>query len=155
MPVFDDGVHPSTVAAETDTVVLLIKKEDVRYLCMKHPEIGLAALKVFATRLRRCARLAETLSLHGVGRRLARFFLEEAETTGVEPPDGTVVQLTLSQEQLANRLGSVRAVVSRAIARMQKIGLIKTFGRKLLVPDLEKLSKYASGGAAPGAGIPG
>ncbi len=63
VPVFDDGVHPSTVAAETDTLVLLIKKEDVRYLCMKHPEIGLAALKVLATRQRRCARLAETLSL--------------------------------------------------------------------------------------------
>ena len=99
--------------------------------------------------------MAETLSLHGVGRQLARFFLEEAETTGVETPDGTVVQLTLSQEQIANRMGSVREVVSRAIARMQKIGLIKTSARKLLVSDLEELSKYASGGAAPGAGTPG
>ncbi len=104
---------------------------------------GLAALRVLASRLRHCAELAETLSLHEVGQRLARFFLEQARTSGVETPEGTVVQLNLSKEQIAARLGSVREVVSRATARMQKTALIRTSGRELLVPDLEKLSEYA------------
>ena len=79
VPVFDDGVHPSTVAADSDALVLLIKKTDVRFICLEHPNIGLAALRVLASRLRHCAELAETLSLHEVGQRLARFFLEQAE----------------------------------------------------------------------------
>ena len=143
VPVFDDGVHPSTVAADSDAIVLLIKKKDVRFLCLEHPDIGLAALRVLASRLRHCAELAETLSLDEVGQRLARFFLEQARTSGVETPEGTVVQLNLSKEQIAARLGSVREVVSRATARMQKTALIRTSGRELLVPDLEKLSEYA------------
>ena len=146
VPVFDDGIHPSTVAAESDAIVLLIKKADVRYLCMKHPEIGLAALRVLASRLRHCAELAKSLSLHEVGQRLARFFLDQARTNGVETPDGIRFELNLSKEQIATRLGSVREVVSRATARMQKVGLIKTSGRELLVPDMETLSNYAEGG---------
>ena len=145
VPVFDDGVHPSTVAADSDALVLLIKKNDVRDLCLEHPDIALAALRVLATRLRHCAELAETLSLHEVGQRLARFFLEQARTNGVNTPEGTVVQLKLSREQIAARLGSVREVVSRATARMQKNALVRASGRELLVPDMKKLSDYADG----------
>src|SRR5215211_7114492 len=73
VPVFDDGTFPSNVAAEEQTSVLFIDKRDVRRLCLEHPQIGLAALKVLAGRLRRCAELVETLSLREVRQRLARF----------------------------------------------------------------------------------
>src|SRR5215213_3478729 len=46
VPVFDDGTFPSNVAAEEPTTVLFIDKRDVRRLCLEHPQIGLAALKV-------------------------------------------------------------------------------------------------------------
>src|SRR5512138_997656 len=70
VPVFDDGSYPSTVAAEEETTCLFIAKRDMRQLCLEHPEITLAALKVLAGRLRRCAELVETLSLREVGQRL-------------------------------------------------------------------------------------
>src|SRR5215213_2174181 len=53
VPVFDNGTYPSTVAAETDSILLFIDKRDVRNLCLEHPQIALAALKVLSTRLRR------------------------------------------------------------------------------------------------------
>src|SRR5690349_21853847 len=72
VPVFDDGKYPSTVAAEENTVLLFLAKNDVRRLCFEHPSIALAALKLLASRLRSCAELVETLSLREVGQRLAR-----------------------------------------------------------------------------------
>src|SRR5215211_4355908 len=69
--VFDDQPYPSTVAAEEDSTLLFIDKRDVRRLCLDHPEIAIAALKVLAGRLRRCAELVEALSLHEVDQRLA------------------------------------------------------------------------------------
>src|SRR6185369_2323587 len=54
VPMFDDGAYPSTVAAEEDSIVLFIDKRDVRNLCLSHPSIALAALKLLAGRLRRC-----------------------------------------------------------------------------------------------------
>src|SRR5687768_6451844 len=66
VPMFDDGNYPSTVAAEEETAALFLDKRDVRQLCLEHPEITLAALRVLAGRLRRCAELVETLSLKEV-----------------------------------------------------------------------------------------
>jgi formylmethanofuran dehydrogenase subunit D len=63
-------------------VLLFIDKRDVRSLCLEHPQIALAALKVLAGRLRRCAELVETLSLREVGQRLARFLLAQARARG-------------------------------------------------------------------------
>ena len=77
VPMFDDGAYPSTVAAEEDSVILFIDKRDVRNLCLSHPNIALAALKLLAARLRRCAELVEALSLHEVDQRLARLLLDE------------------------------------------------------------------------------
>ena len=143
VPAFDDGAFPSTVAAEEATTVLFIDKRDVRRLCMEHPEIALAALKVLAGRLRRCAELVETLSLREVGQRLARFLLAEARAKGVR--EGGSLRLTLAQtnQQIAARIGSVREVVSRALARLQNDGLITHEGRTLTIQDESKLAAFA------------
>lgn len=144
VPVFDDGPFPSTVAAEGDTTVLFIDKRDVRLLCMQHPEITLAALKVLATRLRRCAELVETLSLREVGQRLARFLLTEARRRGRRKAGQEAsVHLTLTNQQIAARIGTVREVVSRALARLEQDGLIQIKGRLLIIPDENALTEFA------------
>ena len=143
VPVFDDGTFPSTVAAEEETTTLFIDRRDVRRLCIEHPEIALAALKVLAGRLRRCAELVEALSLREVGQRLARFLLGEARTKGARAGGGLRVELTHTNQQIAARVGSVREVVSRALARLQHDGLIALEGRALDIPDESALAAFA------------
>jgi CRP/FNR family transcriptional regulator len=143
VPVFDDGAFPSTVAAETDSMLLFIDRRDVRQLCLEHPQIALAALKVLAGRLRRCAELVETLSLREVGQRLARLLLAEARAGGERTGAGLVVTLSLTNQQIAARVGSVREVVSRALARLQQDKLIALDGRRLTIPAEAALAAYA------------
>jgi CRP/FNR family transcriptional regulator len=143
VPVFDEGLYPATVAAEEDTTVLFIAKRDMRRLCLEHPQIAFAALKLLAGRLRRCAELVEALSLSEVGQRLARLLLAEAERAGVRHADGIHLELGLTNSQVAARIGSVREVVSRAFARLQQDGLIKVENRRLIILNVEKLAAYA------------
>src|SRR3954463_5095866 len=143
LPVFDEGNYPSTVAAEEDTRTLFLDKRDVRQLCLQHPEIPLAALKVLAGRLRRCAELVETLSLREVGQRVARFLLAEARRNGQPTSAGTTITLTQTNQQIAARVGSVREVISRALSRLQQDGLILIEDRKLTIPDLTMLAEFA------------
>jgi Crp-like helix-turn-helix domain len=49
----------------------------------------------------------------------------------------------LSNQQIANRIGSVGDVVSRAFARLKHHGLIATKGRMLIIPDMRALKLYA------------
>lgn len=143
LPVFDDKPYPSTVAAEEDSLVLFLSKNDARHLCLEHPRIALAALKILATRLRRCAELVESLSLREVDQRLARWLLTEARARGRRTADGLEVTLALTNQQIAARIGSVREVVSRALSRLQSNGFITVNGRVVKVVNEEAMAVYA------------
>ena len=143
IPAFDDGPYPSTVAGEEDSLLLFINKHDVRRLCLEHPQIALAALKVLATRVRRTAALVEQLSLFEVDQRLARLLLSEARARGKREGATVVVELILTNQQIAARIGSVREVVSRALNRLQQNGLIAVDGRRITIADEAVLQSYA------------
>jgi CRP-like cAMP-binding protein len=145
LPVFDDKPYPSTVAAEEETVVLYLDKNDVRSLCLKYPQIALAALKMLAGRLRRCAELVEALSLREVDQRLARWLLSEARARGRRVESGIEVTLALTNQQIAARIGSVREVVSRALSRLQQNGMITIDGRRITICDEQALEVFAEG----------
>lgn len=142
VPAFDDGPTPSNVAAESDAVVLFIDKRDVRRLCLEHPGIAIAALKLLAGRLRRCSDLVATLSLQDVSQRLARFLLSEAAARGERSGERIVLDLPLTKEQIATRIGSVREVVSRAFTRLQSDGLVLVEGHSVTILDEEALRAF-------------
>lgn len=143
LPVFDDKPYPSTVAAEEDSTVLFLSKREVKSLCLAHPEIALAGLKLLAGRLRRCAELVEALSLREVDQRLARWLLTEARARGKRTSDGLELDLVLTNQQIAARIGSVREVVSRALTRLQQNGLISVEGRRVVIQQEATLSIFA------------
>lgn len=143
LPVFDEGPYPSTVAAEEDSTALFIDKRDVRRLCLDHPQIALAALKLLAGRLRKCAELVEALSLREVDQRLARHLLTEARRRGTREESRLTIELVLTNQQIAARIGTVREVVSRALNRLQQNGLISVDGRRIHIADEDVLASYA------------
>ncbi|HYI93363.1 MAG TPA: Crp/Fnr family transcriptional regulator [Bryobacteraceae bacterium] len=144
IPVFDGGSYPSSTAAEEDSVLLFIRREDVLRLCLERPHISLAALRLLAARMRKCAALVERLSLLHVDRRVAQLLLEEASEHGIRSGDAVEFQLALTHQQIAARVGSVREVVSRAITRLQQGGLIQVDGRKVVISSEQALRDYAS-----------
>lgn len=144
LPVFDDQPYPSSVAAEEDSQVLFIDKRDVRRLCLQYPQIPLSALKLLAGRLRKCAALVESLSLHEVDQRLARWILNEARQRGTRNGQELEVNLILTNQQIAARIGSVREVVSRALTRLQQNNLITVDGRSITIPDEQAMTIYTN-----------
>ncbi|HEY0050198.1 MAG TPA: Crp/Fnr family transcriptional regulator [Pyrinomonadaceae bacterium] len=143
VPVFDNGTYPSTVSAEEPTLVYFLDKQEVFRLSLNHPEIALAATRLLARRLRKCAELVESLSLREVGQRLARLLLEEAEASGLAVVNGVRFKQNLTHNQLAARIGTVREVITRVLYRLQIQGLIIVEGKDVVVPDLELLANYA------------
>jgi CRP/FNR family transcriptional regulator len=145
VPVFDEGTYPSNASAEEDSALLFIPKKDVRRAFLEHPVIALSALKVLARRVRNCAALVETLSLHDVDRRLAKLLLAEARTRGVRRGHGLEFEFPATHQQVAARIGSVREVVSRAYGRLQQAGLIRVDSKTVVITDLERFTKYTEG----------
>src|SRR5215471_7612517 len=155
VPMFDDGPYPATAVAEDKTTVLFLEKSEVCEFILQNPEVGLTALKLMAKRLRGHADLVDALALQQVGQRLARFLLEQCKDRGLRTRTGLEVDLALSNEELASRIGSVREVVSRAMARLERDGLIAQVPnaqrgrrRRLRITDEKRLAGYAGQGEA-------
>jgi CRP/FNR family transcriptional regulator len=162
VPMFDDGPYPATAVAEEPTTVLFLEKADICNFMLRNPEVALTALKLMAQRLRGHADLVDALALQQVGQRLARFLLEQCRDHGSRTRTGLEVDLTLSNEELASRIGSVREVVSRAMARMERDGLIAQVPnaqrgkrRRLRITDEKSLAGYAGEGEARQIDRPG
>ena len=58
---------------------------------------------------------------------------------------GTVVDLGLTQEQLAARLATVRELVSRALAQLERAGAIKRSRSGVVIRDPTRLAEAARG----------
>jgi len=144
VPVFDGGPYPSSTAADEDSVVLFLPREEVLRLCLERPRIALSALRLLAGRMRKCAALVERLSLRDVDRRVAQLLLEESSDYGQRSASAVSFSLALTHTQIASRVGSVREVVSRALSRLQAGGLIQMDGRHVQITNIDALRDYAS-----------
>ena len=153
VPVFDDGPYPASAVSEGDAELLFIAKQDMLRFCVQYPALALKALRLMALRVRRHAELVEALSFQDVEHRLATFFIDEVKLAGSPAQGPVALHLLLSNQEIAGRIGSVRDVVSRTLARMKHGGLIGMKGRTLIIPDLRALKAYAGGANGGLAGL--
>jgi CRP/FNR family transcriptional regulator len=136
VPLFDEGAYPATVKALTPVTAFLLRKEDFRRFCLQHPEVPLRVFAILGKRLRQLVSLIEAITFGSMRQRLARILLESYER-------GEIEKALLTHEELAMRLGTVREVVSRNLARFQAEGIVRIDRRRIMVCDVEALRAEA------------
>ena len=146
-PLFDGQGYIASAVAIAPTRLVLVPKEAVLDLCRRHPGVALSMLEAMAKRVRRFAGLVEDLAFRQVTERLARHLESSAAASGAQVVRGTVVDLGLTQEQLASRLGTVRELVSRALSQLERAGAIKRSRAGVVIRDPGRLAAAARGGA--------
>jgi CRP/FNR family transcriptional regulator len=139
VPLFDGGGYPANVTAIRDTLAFLLHKDDFRRFCEQHPQVPLKVLAVVGKRLRVLVQLIETVTFGSVRQRLARALLQAAENHPANEP----VEIPITHEELAARLGTVREVVSRNLSRFQAEGLVKVVKRQVVIIDADALRAEA------------
>jgi CRP/FNR family transcriptional regulator len=136
LPLFDGGPYPASVRAVEAVVSLFINKNDFQQVCRQYPDVALKVLAVVGRRLRHLVCLVESMTFGSVTQRLARLLLEASKGADTEAFD-----LPVTHQELASRLGTVREVVSRNLARFRSEGLIRMQGHQVQIvnrPGLER-----------------
>lgn len=139
LPVFDGGDYPASAAAVAKCTLLFISKRDFRALCLERPEVSLKVLKVVSARLRTLVAIIEELSFTTVRNRLASWLLQEAKARGQKTPRGIEFTLSVSNQELAFQIGTVRELVSRNLSYFQSEGMLKIEGRTVIITNLSAL----------------
>jgi CRP/FNR family cyclic AMP-dependent transcriptional regulator len=139
LPVFDGGTYPASAVAIDEVTLLFVSKQDFHGLCVAHPQVALKVLRVVGARLRRLVGIIEELSFTTVRHRLASLLLRLAQKEGRPTEEGIEIILTVSNQDLASQIGTVRELVSRNLSRLQADGIIKIDGRRMVVCSLPGL----------------
>jgi CRP/FNR family transcriptional regulator len=141
-PLFDGGGYIASAVALAPTRVLSLPRAEVIALCQRQPAVALAILETLARRVRHFASIVGDLAFRPVTERLARH-LEMSVAGPIEP--GTCIEVTLTQAQLAARIGTVRELVARALSELEKSGVISRERSRITIRDPARLSALARG----------
>ncbi|RSM72805.1 Crp/Fnr family transcriptional regulator [Kibdelosporangium aridum] len=76
--------------------------------------------------------------------RLARWLLELAAEVGENTEEGWVIESTLSQQNLASRIGATRDAVAIALRQLREQGAVSTGRQRIVLHDIERLRTAAS-----------
>jgi CRP/FNR family transcriptional regulator len=152
-PLFDREGYVASAVATEPTRVLFVPRAEVVALFRRHPAVALSLLATLARRVRRFAELAGSLTFRPVPERLARYIVTAAGGPGRRISAGLTVDLALTQEQLAARVGTVRELVARALSQLEKTGVIARERSRIVIRDPAGLIRLARGGGDPADGV--
>jgi CRP/FNR family transcriptional regulator len=141
-PLFDGGGYIASAVALEPTRLLFLARGEVLRLCRRRPQVAIAMLRTMARRVRHFAGIVSDLAFRPVTERLARY-LEAAAGASLKP--GASVDLTLTQAQLAARLGTVRELVARALSQLEASQIIGRKRSRIIVRDPARLAALARG----------
>lgn len=146
-PLFDGGGYIATAVAAEPTTVLFVRRADLIDLCRRHPVVAISLLESLARRVRRFAEIIADLAFRPVTERVARYVHDAAGSRGAR--SGAEITLDLTQAQLAARLGTVRELIARAFAQLQRDGVISRKGSRIVIRDAARLASIARGEPSP------
>lgn len=138
LPLFDGGPYPASVRAIDPVVSLFINKNDFQQVCRQYPDVALKVLAAVGGRLRHLVLLVESMTFGSVTQRLARLLLDVSKGAA-----GDTFDFPVTHQEIASRLGTVREVVSRNLARFRSDGLIRMQGHQVQILNRAELEREA------------
>jgi len=142
---FLEGSYPAFAEALADSQLLFFPKRDFIQLIERNPQLSINMIVSLSHFLRRFASLIEELSLKEVSSRVAKYLIDLSLKSAKEGRNPKEVDLDLSKNQLASKLGTISETLSRTLTKMKAKGIIDVKKNRILILNQEALRESASG----------
>ncbi len=139
LSLFDEGVRTADARAMDPVVVHVLPHDIFRKYVEGHPRVAWELLKILAVRVRETDEAMQDVIFFDVPGRVAKRLLDLAERNGVPDPDGTRIDVPLTQEEIAQMVGSSRESVNKALASFSERGWIVLRDRQYVITNAESL----------------
>jgi CRP/FNR family transcriptional regulator len=138
---------PEAYAETIDAAVICtISPDELRRLVERYPVIGVNIITFLSHRLQEAEREPEAMAYQRVGQRLARKLIDLGRRFGVETVRGTLVEARLTQQELAEMIGTTRETLAHTLADFRRRDLLDTTHHQVLIRDAERLAELAEEG---------
>ncbi len=143
LAVLDGSPRSASVVALEDTTVLSLDRATALQLMATEPAVLDGVLRSLAGLVRRLTEQTADLVFLDLGGRLAKLMLGLVHDDG-RAADSAVLDMGLSQSDLAAMVGATRPAVNRALQLLASRGLISIDGRVITLRDLPGLRRRAA-----------
>ena len=134
----DGGPRSADAEALEDCRLLLVPIGLIAELCSRVPDVTEAVMSSLAATLRRLTEAASDLVFLDLPRRVAKVLLSQPRG------DDGVIELKMSQEELAHQVGGSRQSVNAALRGFERRGWIELRERAVTLRQAEALARFAN-----------
>jgi CRP/FNR family transcriptional regulator len=135
--------HPATAIAMQETTLASFSSETYTEILLQYPQTILKLLRMLGVRQLSMINM-QTMAGERVERRMAHILLKLSLRIGQDTPDGKMITIPLSRQDLADMACTTLETSIRTISRFQKEGYISTRrGGYLVVKNRQKLEEIA------------
>lgn len=142
MALLDGRTAPATVSAMEDCRVASVASHDFHSLLMRNDKVVRQIINVLCTRLRQAWGDLQKLSYSSADSKIRACLLQLARRHGVTDSRGTIINLRITHQEMAEIVGTARETVTRTLALLQRQGTIQLDGRRIILtrPDALRTS---------------
>jgi len=131
-----------------DAVICTITPDQLRQLIERFPTIGVNLIRHLSGRLQSAERELESLAYQRVDQRLARKLLDLVRRFGSPTEGGTLIDARLTQQELAEMIGTTRETLAHTLSDFRRRGLLATVQHRVVIRDAERLAGIADADTA-------
>lgn len=141
LSLFDEDPHPLTAEVMDDARLLIIPWNEMEKLITERPSLAIKIIEALSKKTRLLTSQVRELVFQDAAGRLASLLSRLAEDFGREIEAGTVIDLVLTHQEIANLIGSSRVTVTKLINKFIDEGMITIKKRKIIIIDFESLGE--------------
>ncbi len=138
-----DWEYPLTAKSVENTEVTSWNKAGVLNMMETYPKIAINLLNIVLTRFDDIQQRYLELSTEQVEQRIARTLLRLMRSTGLKKPEGILINLPMSRQNIADFSGTTLFTVSRTLSAWEKSGWIKSGREKITIIDPHSLVLFS------------
>jgi CRP/FNR family transcriptional regulator len=137
----DSRTMPAMVVAMEDSLIAIIGREDFYSLIYTQGKVLDILLKILCSRLRDSWERIHLLSFTNASQRIKMLFTLLANQYGGKTKEGTLLNIKLTHQDIADMTGIARETVTRAIDKLNKDGEIKVLKNRSILLGRDFLQK--------------
>lgn len=133
MAELDSPIRSANAQAMVDTEVLVVPRNMFQKILHDHSQVMINILHALSARLRAADEQIRDLVFQNATGRVAIALFTLAEKYGVKSREGVKINIRLTQNELADLVGSAREIVARVIGTLRRNGSIQIHENGIII----------------------
>lgn len=131
--------YPANAVAMEDTEVLKISRKDLMSLMDRFPDLMYCMAMNIGDRIKDSHETLKSIALEKVEARIAALLLKLADKAGEKVPEGIVINMKLTKQDIAEMVGTTVETSIRTMSKLTKSGIVSAKAGNIIIRDPNKL----------------